>query len=213
MIAPSETHLEDWIVGNLPLFGSYYEFDEASGISQFVRRLIARQLRLPSGRADLVGLTHIALPSVTIIEIKRDEINEKTVAQCLRYMRDLQDIFFHTQHEWSMGRADRAYDAESVVYCRNGWLPEISGMVVGHRLANENVAIACEACGILPVVYDFNDGGYTFAREEVNHAPIAICYEFSMGAVGDAIREVLQTRIDYKKRFEDESAKSAQEER
>ena len=79
--------------------------------------------------------------------------------------------------------------------------------------ANENVAIACEACGILPVVYDFNDGGYTFAREEVNHAPIAICYEFSMGAVGDAIREVLQTRIDYKKRFEDESAKSAQEER
>lgn len=199
MIAPTEKHLEDWIVANPSRFALLDEIDGDQLLSPLLNKIIARQLRLPSGIADLVALTRYWEPSLAVIEIKRDAVNEKTVAQCLRYMHNIQDIYAHVLNEWEDISNENRYRRISMVHMRHMRLPEISGIVVGHSLANENIALVCEACGIIAVTYDFDGEQYEFSLEDVTTVSHSDRTEFAVGAIGDAIRSVMQGRLDGEK--------------
>ncbi len=77
--APSEKHLEDWIVDNYP--------------SAFPHggHIVGRQLATPAGRIDILSFgTHF----VDVIELKRGPIDGAALFQVLRYMRVLTSVCY-----------------------------------------------------------------------------------------------------------------------
>lgn len=76
-----EKDIEDWLYenpGDVMTFGGEIGF------------WMGRQYRLPSGIADLIGVTHQNL--VAVIEIKNVPINKAAVLQVCRYAADLQEV-------------------------------------------------------------------------------------------------------------------------
>lgn len=208
MIAPSEKHLEDWIVDNSQLVREETgeSCDYWDGYTNFIHRIVNRQVRLPSGRADLIAITcGYTDISVAPVEIKKGAIDSKTVAQCLRYMRDLREIFLRVRHPGIDSEIYTGYEyrphgiAEQLL----GYAPEIAGMVIGHSVSDNNLLVACEASGIAVLTYEFDGTGYEFtSHSDANHIGNQDHYSnFAYGAVGDAIREVMKSR------FEDEQRK------
>lgn len=65
-----------------------------------IDRWIERQLHLPSGIADLVGL---ADKSIIVVEIKNVEVTSGALTQVCRYAKDLRNIFYDIDMEYGVG--------------------------------------------------------------------------------------------------------------
>src|SRR5690554_595983 len=129
-LAPSEKHLEDWIVANpekvLP--NSKWSLRDYATESA-IGTILARQPRLPSGRPDLITRTY---HSIQVVEIKRGPIQSETITQCLRYMHDIQHIAM-TVEIANIGNPAFKYakDYDAIA----------SGIVIGSDLPDENLLI------------------------------------------------------------------------
>lgn len=79
----SEADIESWLYENpskLVLVPSY----------SYVKRWVARQMVVPSGRIDLLGITNNGLP--VVVELKNVPIDSAALAQVCRYAYDIENI-------------------------------------------------------------------------------------------------------------------------
>jgi hypothetical protein len=182
MRAPTERHLEDWICSNLKRFGvvdqafdqypgdehadDFHWVDEDFFIAPFMDRIICRQITLPHGIPDLIGVGHCG-DNITVIELKKGPITLEAVGQCARYMYDLHHILATnlmlsvipgvTDKEWQHATDPR------IGYSL------LQGMVVGSETPDRNVAALAELVDIRIVTYAYNaDGTYSFTEHTVN---------------------------------------------
>lgn len=77
----TEKDIEDWLYGNPKAVETYMGP---------IKRWIARQYRLPSGIADLIGLTENDM--IVVVEVKNVAINKAAVLQVCRYAADIQQV-------------------------------------------------------------------------------------------------------------------------
>ena len=190
MKAPSEKHLEDWIVANPEKFGVLGDYRYFS-LAEFI---IKRQSRLPHGIPDLIVKS--PYHSITVVELKRDSINSDTVAQCLRYMCDLQGIFAMATVVASQDRGiEYSRDATFDV----GELREISGVVVGDSMPDRNLIAVCNMANIAPVIYEFDGENYTFTFAGFQiYNLMDLCSQYldwANGSLGGAMIALMQERI------------------
>lgn len=191
MRAPTERHLEDWIVANSELFAEDYGEDE---LFPYVEKIVGRQVRLPSGIADLMGA---AGDQFAVVELKAGSIDETCVGQVLRYMGDL-------KHLWMSSYLDAP---ENVQHLHQYWryegggilnsdFPEIKGIIVGHSVKNYSIVTPAHWNGIEIVTYDLTDDGYIFERvlPDISQERCDIMHEFSYGIIGETMREVMRYR-------------------
>ena len=194
-LAPSEKHLEDWIVGNLDGFRWQGYLDYQTVLTQ----LIARQVKLPAGICDLIGLGLWDTTNVLFaVELKQGVIDSKTVAQCLRYIRDLQEVFVRVRYPYDPSGDYMIWDYETHGSAERGFGrgPEIAGIVVGHRVSDDNLLVACEAASIRAYTYRFENDTYTFQyqRPPRVHYRVTTYDDLAYGAIGEAMRAVIRDR-------------------
>lgn len=199
MKAPSEKHLEDWIVAHPEqvTFGDHIPFYEGDDV---ISRIIRRQPRFPNGRPDLIVKSGM---SIVVIELKAGAIKSRTITQLLRYIYDLRDIGYK-RHVRDVLNSDF-------------WLPTpefenhmISGYVIGHSIGDDNISFACALLNITPILYDYDGQDYTFrhAPSDKIGIPDEISYQISHdwaeGAIGQALYDVMYERAEFKAELENQ---------
>lgn len=199
-LAPSEKHLEDWIC-TTPHFIKYGA----------IERVVARQVVFPSGRCDVIAIVPIphqrtiapCMTSLSVIEIKKGAIDSHTLAQCLRYMRDLKEIYMHVRYP-AFTEDQNIYDGytDGCIFTEANGIPsEISGMIIGHSCSDPNILIACEAAGIQVYFYKFENDFYEFeAHYPENIVQRHTWYsEMAYAPLGQAMHDVIQRRFAVQK--------------
>lgn len=146
MIAPSEKHLEDWIVQN--------GMPEIAPQCEFYHQLIARQLPLPDGVADLVYLSGSKM-RIEVVELKKGALDESAIAQVLRYKANIDALWqgyiecrpscFNTSYEHS------AYELTTAT-------------LVGHSISPVLLEV-CTAAKINVWLYDYTPDDNLFEFE------------------------------------------------
>lgn len=115
----SERDIEDWLFENPEMcrYGDYWCID----------RWFGRQYRLPSGIADLVGVT--SQGCVAVVEVKNVPADGKAIAQVCRYAYDLKNVM---GYRW---------DYE----CRDANGPVIQKIVVAPSISDVNTYFEADA--------------------------------------------------------------------
>lgn len=195
MKAPSEKHLEDWIVANPKWFGDRWDrFDDPYGFTDnfiwiddnnfiwpILSKVISRQPRFPTGIPDLIGLMD---DRIAVIELKKGIIDSKVIAQCLRYMSALKKI----QH-WTYTNRGHGIDWRTLDPDADNEI--VSGLIVGHTIKDENLQVVAKHSSIQLYTYDYveDQNLYTFHHQNFIE-PVENDLEYidwANGAVGDAI--------------------------
>lgn len=196
MKAPSEKHLEDWIVDN-PSKAFYqlepYE-DKWDGRMPLFETLIARQAKLPSGICDLVAIdTGEGFDCIYAVELKKGAIDSDAICQCMRYMYDFKDMVKHAK----MHTSHHAFEYPL------HFSQETKGIVIGHSLSDGNLVKSAEAAHILLVTYEYLENGeYVFEAHEnwrENHHETMI--EYSYGIIGRSIQNIVNARIAHHEEY------------
>lgn len=159
-IAPSEAHLEDWIAHSMLSFG--YTRDD--GVWNFIASsYVGRQVPLPSGIADLIVIDD-RYNSLCVVELKKGEIDQRALAQVLRYMYDLKGLM-----DLALLLSTKAHDRYSQEERKElSRRKLVSGILVGHRIVDRNILIACKAAGIRVFQYQLIGDEYTFNPVELH---------------------------------------------
>lgn len=182
MIAPSERHLEDWLVNNPQ---KIFDFsDEHPSSLQWV----ARQLNLPSGRADLIG--YEGGGDLAVFELKKGAIDSDTLAQCLRYMRDIDKI-----GEFALAQIRNLVETPELEYAD----PVVSGVIVGHGIKDRNLLTAAFHARISVFSYNYHpeNDSYSFTQLFADGHRWETYYEYSLGILGQYIQVAYRDRVDY----------------
>lgn len=124
-----EKDIEDWLYANP---------EEIVARSTPVCFWLGRQYRLPSGIADLIGVTHDNL--VVVVEIKNVAINKAAITQVCRYAADIQEIL--------MMRDDYQH-------CRLDGEPIVWKVLVGPSIDDQTYGEA-RACGVAFMQFEAN---------------------------------------------------------
>lgn len=218
MKAPSEKHLEDWIVNNPQYVGDTFDEDEYPLLPHeqnvvvhfnahqytypYISRILKRQPTFPYGRADLIATDEV---SVSAIELKLGAIDGETIAQILRYMHALRHIYGTI--------AEREYitnkDAKAHLVYANSLMPEsgspiITGIVIGNTIKDPKILTLTPMLGINIVTYDY-DPVANFYRFETHgtwvdmSGMIDAAAEYANGIIGDMFAQLIRNRIDVHK--------------
>lgn len=145
-LAPSEKHLEDWIVANPSLFAPFRN-------TPLLDAIIARQVNYRSGVIDLIGMKEHRL---RVIELKKGEIDAKALTQLLGYIQQVRRIFNDVACDlWNTKQVKNLY----------GFTLEghefVGGILVGNSI-DLKTHLACEEAGILCMIYEFDGSSYQF---------------------------------------------------
>lgn len=174
MKAPSERHLEDWFTSNV----SNLEYTIDGEIQEFALEVVTRQLRLPSGIADVI----LQGPNdVVVAELKKGVIDTATLAQCLRYMRDVKRI---------MGYA-LAYIRDPRIEHWTLADPEVTGILIGRAIESENLLIAASCANVSVYLYDYTAEINTYAFQAIEPAIVDwhTYLEYAQDGIGEAFRQ------------------------
>lgn len=208
-IAPSEKHLEDWIVANPKGFGCNWDTDElpefcypenpliVNGnrrVSPFFKALITRQMPLQHGRPDLIMFD---IDLISVIELKKGVVNYDVIGQCKRYIYDIEDVYSDVMSDAiNNDQMQYVYNPGYRTFygCRTGEDSEIQGMVIGHTIQDKNIPIVAKACGIRVVTYEYVNEQYVFTEHsEPIHIPSTPeeRYPYNKTRLAKAIRLVM----------------------
>lgn len=185
--APSEKHLEDWIVNNTSAFRQRIH-DIATPICD---QIIGRQARFPSGICDLIGEREGYL---ALIELKAGKADAKAIAQVMRYMRDMTAI-------WETAVVDLIEHYSGDQYKRMlGFVLDvrICAILICTGLTDDNLIYACEAANITVILYEYDGENYTFTGYSPPYhlkEHQSVYEEFAKGWLGDAARRVAADAI------------------
>lgn len=169
MLAPSEKHLENWIVET-----GYFNSNDARCLQQY---------RLPSGITDLIYLDN----GITLMELKRGKIDASALMQTARYLRDLKAIA-----KTSLDLVRPPLDGKATIYD-----PPITAMLIGHALDNDNLLIAAQAIGIDVLLYDYQQdtGEYDFIDADIPRLSLEEKLPFITGDIGLEIQEAYTRNV------------------
>jgi len=198
-----ELHLEDWITNNPQGVWTQEEGDEPvegwkdgessvvwDGRRHYIETILARQLRLPSGRADLITESYhedSLTPEMTVIELKRDAIDAKSVVQCLRYMHDLKEIF---KRSAEISHRDLFLQSASntIEECLGVNLP-IYGILIGRKLDESVSTASLTFAKIVLLLYTYNQDADSYEFELVRHESsrdaLRAYEDFTHGTLGE----------------------------
>lgn len=190
-LAPSEKHLEDWIVNNFNSFAEELDGEHY----QFYDRIINRQLMLPHGISDLICTDG---GSIGVVELKKGNLTCDVLGQCLRYIHDLKQIFY-----WVMNDVRELSNPDRESYLYTGYkcyevssqypiYKELHGMIVGHNIEDKHLLTIANACDIRVVTYEFNANHYEFVLHDNLHTSIEQYESYIDQPLGIAMREVMQ---------------------
>lgn len=211
--APTEKHLEDWIVNNLHWFGDLYDneylygfenhaapFGEDHFVVPMATKIVGRQLQLPDGIADLVVTDHDRL---MVVELKKGDLSFDVLGQCLRYMNNLTNIFNVVEHDVlkdeNPDKDNYYYDRRQTYGPSDGFvLNEITGVIVGHKLTDRNLLLAASMCDVEVFTYELHSNGvYTFERQfPSSKSTLAICEQYLDAPLGVAMRHLMRCKHD-----------------
>lgn len=212
MKAPSERHLEDWIVANphaihgevfnlieisIPVYALVDAIDLGNNNIAWplFDHIIARQPRWPVGRPDLIvktsGHYNTDGKSIAAVELKLGAIDIKALTQCVRYMAGLKEImsYAHLQLDAPAKFPLRLYSPWINDYPEG----EITGVLIGHSFDDKHIPILCAYSNIALILYDYHpeENRYTFESVSYWKGPddTGIYKDWGRGAIG---RELLQ---------------------
>lgn len=178
-LAPTENHLEDWIVANLSTFGQRTELP--------ARRIVARQYECQTGYADLILACHASL---AVVELKKGEIDLKAIGQVLKYTGLLYGAF-ETMFCWYVEQEIYQFDIT-----KDLWRPAVWPVLIGNS-ASEAAIWACRGAGIDLYLYEYEDNDYQFWC--ANRFYPDATEQIQSTEVGMAIKELMRHRhlIEY----------------
>lgn len=149
-LAPSERHLEDWIAHNFDNFNQQIGYN--------FHRLIGRQVRFPSGVADLVIAGACC---IFVVELKKGRLDGAAVSQLNHYLSD--GLAMHRYLNANHYEKDDLLSHKSDVSERVG-SPSFRGILIGSsfdRLAEKT----CASMDIDLIQYSLIEGEYEFDRD------------------------------------------------
>lgn len=151
MKAPSEKHLEDWILAN-PIELGWMEVPDyvlPDGVMLDYEPL-GRQVKVPSGVIDILAFSW---DSIYIIELKKGEIGVSAFFQLLRYMRDVSNL-------WETMITAMPYPdfPDGNQYTQ----PKVCGILIGNNIPDKDFLIAADAAKVMVATYDFDGNSYHF---------------------------------------------------
>lgn len=167
MKAPSEKHLENWIVANPDKFKNtaseygwtnferYLAQDEGVLLSQrrpYFDTHFVTQVELSCGYADLIGMRG---SKIGVVELKKSVINEKALIQLLKYINEIEEMLMFRELEIVPDYSNRA----------NVSIPRVFGIAVGYGQPSKQTVAGCPSRVSL-VSYDFNDDSYSFTGSD-----------------------------------------------
>lgn len=155
-IAPSEKHLEDWLWDHQQfVFGKV-----GIGINAECPRysIRARQVHLPSGIADFVGVCNGAFPLV--VELKKGPIDSKAFAQIVRYMADIEDLIDRAIADYAFATFNSAEAQYVKQYAATG----ACGILIGSSVKDPRLLYPMSRLNIAVYKYKYLDGIYRFLR-------------------------------------------------
>ena len=135
MQAPSERHLEDWIVANPPI---------ELGIGE----IVGRQMKMPTGIADLITFSD----GLKVVELKKGAIDSHSIAQVLSYIRSLNALYmeFHIEaaswKDHSRHRLPFSWRTLSSKDLRYIGYENVEGILIGNGLKDINLIYTCDVC-------------------------------------------------------------------
>jgi hypothetical protein len=180
MIASSEKHLEDWIVARL------VNGDPMKDIFSGLYNYLGRQVALPSGFCDVLVGTHNTETGrycLCPIEIKKGVVDLKALAQVLRYMRDIRQI-------WKFAIAGLPdLDPGCLGHVMN--IPQVTGALLGYDISDE-VHIAAQSAGIEVILYEFTGQGYELYLQDpptADSKEAKVYFQYAETPIGYMIRE------------------------
>lgn len=181
MRAPSEKHLEDWIVANWGQF--VYDTPQINA-----RRIVARQLTLSTGIPDLIISSKLG---IRVIELKKGVVDGAAVAQVIRYVGEIEQLYAYAT-SCIESPNDPHYCDESQMPSR--FFPIVAGVLIGYEF-DKNALLACYTNNIQAWEYDFDGIGYTFGEA---HTEADINYLLHQESdLGAAFKEVMRHRRLY----------------
>ena len=145
MKAPSEKHLEDWLfedANRLPNAACCFGRNDFN---------VYRQLQLSSGILDLL---YIEDDSMTVVELKKGEIDAYALTQILRYIGDLKIVWEECVGEIS---CSPEYLASNPPRYHGGL--KVSGILIGYKCSNQ-VMVAAEAANVGVMKYEYDGTNY-----------------------------------------------------
>lgn len=186
-LAPSERHLEDWVVANQGYFAAAFcnVFDNPRPF------VISRQPNFPIGRPDLIMHSGVQF---TIVELKKGAITFEVLGQCARYIHDMREIAVRS---WLYTTKDVDISTRHMILAINAM---ISGCVVGHSIADPNIPFAAQAMSIEVLTYEWHNDEqyYSFNQECTYDQPKydnAAYEEWAGGGIGIAIHDAVERYI------------------
>lgn len=218
MKAPSEKHLEDWIVNNFQCLGDVLDVEEyppypcepdawiseTEYIFPYFDRLLKRQPRFPFGRADLIVK---GWSNISAVELKAGTIDGETVSQVQRYMSALTYIY---KSVVEVARHDTPDFKPHFPYLEtlllDMGLNAVGGMVLGHSLKDKNLLPLCSALGIEVVLYEYDPATNVYRFHQEGGAWVAgskmveTADDYARGILGTAFREIIEMTIKDAKR-------------
>lgn len=141
MKAPNEKHLEDWLFEDIsrlaiPLHSSFYKTGTAY-----------RQVKMRRGVLDLLFIEE---DSMTIVELKKDSVDDAALQQILRYIGDLKDTWEDVTSQIPCESENNLFNT----YPKFGGL-NIQGILIGHGSNNKTLA-AAHGANIWVFGYDYD---------------------------------------------------------
>jgi len=205
--APSEKHLEDYIcTHNRFLSVGYWDEETYPDVWERIHcvwKILKRQPVFPSGIPDLVAvLAGKWKPSIGIVELKKNDVDEDSVIQCLRYMYDLRQILHFSLLECGLHIPSDFINR----------IP-ITGLIIGHSMPNDKLQIICEAANIQVLLYNWTSSEVNFFlpkdelvwNTDLHHwekknrkwsYQEGIYRDFSKGTLGDSFNELLMGYLE-----------------
>jgi hypothetical protein len=211
MKAPSEKHLEDWIVNNLDYFGDAFDknvygllpIEDPLWINSdeytypFFSHVLKRQARFPFGIADLITTDG---DSICAVELKAGAVDGETIAQVLRYMHALRHIYSRVSEQEHYANPDVAahYDYWGSLVVESG-AHVIRGVVVGNGIKDRKILSLSPLLGIDIVVYDYDPATdfYRFNTESSwidNLGMSDAADDYATGIIGNQFRSIIAQR-------------------
>lgn len=192
-LAQSEKHLEDWIVANQDRIALGHYPANADPPAENIRitgRVIGRQVRLPSGRLDLLTAQW---GSLTVVELKKGTADSHTFAQVMRYMNDMKEIQQRVQFKrWNdpdFSRID--YRPQ---FCEP---PLVNGLIVCQGFADKRLQFSCMGNHITVIQYRYipETDWYSFSNpdDDYDYGDLLDIYDdFAHGFIGQEFLTILE---------------------
>src|SRR3990172_1466420 len=149
-LAPSEKHLEDYIWAHPECLGLVTKNSDDLGFPIF--ELVARQVKLPTGRVDLIGMAYMS--SLAIIELKKGVIDTRALAQLLRYMRDVKKVVELAVIDYKIMQLP-GYENIGMIEDQYNLSEALTfPLLIGADIESDDLLCACIACNVDVMLYE-----------------------------------------------------------